>query len=55
MIDFEEIFRNEAERVESEIVDCLKAGFQIWNWWSDPIQPTDEIRTFGFVTFVKRK
>ncbi len=55
MIDFEAIFRTESDRIESEIVACLKQGFEIWHWWDEPIQPTDETKTFGFLTLIKRK
>ncbi len=54
-VDFEAICWMESERITTEISDCLKAGFEIWNWWSEPLQPYDETRTFGCFVLVKRR
>ncbi len=54
MIEFEQIMKLESDWISTELANCLREGFQIWNWWSEPIQQHDETRTFGFITLVKR-
>jgi hypothetical protein len=52
--DIVSMFNREADRINLEMSQCLKDGYQVWHWYDGDILTTDRIRTFGFVTLVKR-